>query len=171
MSEKDAGFVLRRLLDQARQLQNQEESSASALNALLSDAEFGEDQRPRWSQALAWAREAHAKASADQFKAVAFEVYRLAYTVGQAPDWLGQKFGVPEEAAIALMSLDHDPREVYATDLSRWRSPVPAAPGGGAGSALAPGTQGGFSRSSGRSSPRWSFPSGLRGRSVGRRST
>jgi len=136
MSEvQDAGRILRRLLTEARDLQNREVTQNPAgadLNRALYEAEFGEGQRPPWIKALEWAKQAHAKARANQFKAVAFEVYRLAYTVGQATEWLGREFSVKEPDAVALMSLDYDPQEVYSQDLAQWRVQVPDVPRNGA---------------------------------------
>jgi hypothetical protein len=134
MSElNDAGRVLKRLLAEARDKQSKEsygQQGDSDLHQLLFDAEFAEGERPRWAKAQEWAVRAHAKARAKQFKAVAFEVYRLAYTVGRAVPWLGREFELSETGAIQLMSLDYDPHEVYQRELKQWQMPVPQVPAG-----------------------------------------
>ena len=134
MSEvQDAGPILKRLLDAAREFQNRESAqnpSADDLNRLLYEADFKEGERPRWVNVQEWARQAHAKARENQFKAAAFEIYRLAYTVGQAGEWLGRTFTIKESDAVALMSLDYDPQQVDAQDLKSWRIQAPTLPQG-----------------------------------------
>jgi hypothetical protein len=139
--QAEAAGILRRLLAEARDQQNREgfgQGGDADLHRRLLEAEFGENERPRWAKAQEWAVLAHAKARAKQFKAVAFEVYRLAYTVGQAAPWLGREFDLTEPDAIRLMSLDYDPQEVFQRELAQWQVRAPEVPTGKALAGIPP---------------------------------
>ncbi len=132
----DAARILRRLLLEARNEQNREK--LTRLDPLLYDAEFEESMPPRWVKVQEWAKAAHAEAKGRQLKTIAFEVYRLAYTVNHAGDWVGREFVLSDDAsALALLTLSED-RLHHDRPLSEWKVQVPKAPRGDLLTGLSP---------------------------------
>jgi len=86
------------------------------------------EARIRWAVAQKWASDVHVKCKGKGLKALAFEIYRLAYAVGQGRAYLGREFTISAEQATDLMSLKNDPATMFDRPLDSLRGEFSPAP-------------------------------------------
>lgn len=103
-------------------------AEANRLGDLQSALPSLEESPVRWSVAQKWASDVHAKCNGRGLKALAFEIYRLAYAIGQGRSYLGREFAITDKQAAELMSLKFDPTKMFELPLESLRGEFAAAP-------------------------------------------